>query len=113
MALTFDDWVAAQARERGLPASVVEYQSGMPVWVIAARHGVTPKTVRKRARLLGVKGRKTKIVGAWAARIVARYEGGMAWREIERVEGIDSTTLSDLLRREGVRLRTKNLREKI
>lgn len=111
--MTFDDWVAAQARETGLPASVIEYQSGMPVWVIAQRHGITPKTVRKRARLLGVHGRKAKVEGEWAARIVQLYRRGVGWREIERIEGIASKTLTVVLRREGVRLRTKNLRQKI
>lgn len=107
MTSSFDKWVAAQARERGLPASVVEYQSGMPVWVIAARHGVTPKTVRKRARLAGVVGRKAKVEGEWAARIVRLYRRGIGWREIERIEGIASKTLTVVLRREGVRLRTR------
>ena len=103
---SFDDWVAAQARERGLPASVIEYQSGMPVWVIAARHGVTPKTVRKRARLLGVPGRKVKVEGEWAARMVCLYRSGASWKKIALVMGVDRRTITEVLRREGVRLRT-------
>lgn len=89
------------------PPSIREYIAGEPVWKIAERYGVTPKTVRKRARLLGVAGRKEKIAGERAKAIVRLYKGGAMWRDIMRIEGIDGHTLSLVLRREGVRLRTK------
>ena len=89
------------------PPSIVDYMAGEPVWQIALKYGVTPKTVRKRARLLGLVGRKEKIVGARALRIVKLYKRGALWSDICRIEEIDGHTLSDVLRREGVRLRTR------
>lgn len=85
--------------------STRDYIAGVPVWKIAKRYGVTSKTVRKRARLAGVPPRKVKIDGAWAKRIVRLYLRGVEWADICRVEELDRRTLTEVLRREGVRPR--------
>jgi hypothetical protein len=87
--------------------SIRDYIAGDPVWKIAKRYGLTAKTVRKRARLFGVPPRKVKVEGAWAKRIVRLYLRGIEWGDICRVEEIDRRTLTEVLRREGVRLRSK------
>ena len=87
--------------------STLDYIAGEPVWLIAERHGVTPKTVRKRARLAGVVGRKAKVVGDKAKEIIRLYRRGVVWTDIMRIEGIDGHTLSDVLRRHRVKLRTR------
>lgn len=109
MKITFDQWVARQARESGIPASVVEYRIGVPVNEIAVRYGITPKTVRKRARVFGEGPRKVKIDGPWAQGIIAMYRRGAPWKTICRAWEIDSTTLSEVLKRGGVKLRTQKI----
>ena len=81
------------------PRFVIEYAAGLPLDDIAKRHHVTPKTIRKRARLLGVEPRKTKVVGARARKAVALYRRGMLWADVCEAVGIDRTTLSDVLKR--------------
>jgi DNA-binding CsgD family transcriptional regulator len=88
------------------PPSVVEYAAGLPLGDIAKRHGVTPKTIRKRARLLGVAPRKKKVVGARARKAIALYRRGKSWKEISEMLDIDRTTLSEILKRNDVKLRT-------
>jgi DNA invertase Pin-like site-specific DNA recombinase len=93
--------------KKPLDASTLDYIAGVPVWVIALRHGVTPKTVRLRARKAGVVGRKAKVSGEWAKRIVRLYRRGNEWGEIARAMEINRRTITEVLRREGVRPRTK------
>lgn len=91
---------------RVFPPSVVEYAAGLPLGEIAARYGVTPKTVRMRARLMGVPPRKVKLDGARLKRAIALYRRGWGWKQICAVVHTDRTTLSDALKRKGVRLRS-------
>ena len=92
--------------KKRLHPSTRDYIAGDPVWLIAERYGITPKTVRKRARLAGIRPRKVKVTGEWAKRIVRLYRRGFEWGDIARCEEVDRRTVTEVLRREGVRLRT-------
>ena len=89
--------------------TTVEYAAGLPVHEIAARHGVTAKTVRKRARLAGVAPRKVKVVGTKAKFVITLYRKGETRKKICELCGIDNKTLSLVLKRGGVAKRTESV----
>lgn len=101
--------VLNHARGRHL---VADYQSGMTVNEVAAKHGCKAETVCKWMARLGVKARSRKLV-IDSARLVAEYTAGKSLNALAMEFGCERGPLLNCLKENGVKIRGRSDAEQL
>lgn len=92
---------------------VADYESGMPVRAIAAKHGVHRGSIPKIARAAGVPLRASGLSETARARALALYDEGFTLQEVSDRRDADDKTVRNAIVALGGRIRPRGRRTNV